>query len=244
MPVNPSKTVRELAAELPYATRIFENLGIDYCCGGQRPLSEACSHSQVSVDTVIEQLEVAESAVEDSREASHTNWTRESLPALINQILKRHHVYIREEGPRLQKLFAKVATKHGEKHPEILRARELFEGLLAELHVHLMKEEQILFPYVLRMEESQLSGEPVPPSCFGTVQNPIAMMMSEHDGAGEALRQIRKATGNLEAPDDACISFQSLYRDLRAFEADLHQHIHLENNILFPRALAMERADC
>lgn len=241
MPVDTSKTVRELAVELPYATRIFENLGIDYCCGGQRPLLEACSHSQIAVDTVIRQLELAESTVEDSRAASQKNWARESVPALIDQILKRHHVYIREEGPRIQKLFAKVATKHGEKHPEVVRALQVFEALLAELDVHLMKEEQILFPYVLRMEESQLSGEPVPPSCFGTVQNPIAMMMAEHDGAGEALRQIRKETGNLQAPADACVSFQSLYRDLLAFEADLHQHIHLENNILFPRSLAMER---
>jgi regulator of cell morphogenesis and NO signaling len=243
MTVDTNRTVRELAVELPYATRIFESLGIDYCCGGKRPLGEACAQSRVAVETVVQQLELAEAGVQDSREARASNWAKESVPGIIDRILKQHHAYVREESPRLQQVFAKVASKHGENHPEVLRARELFDQLAEELAVHLMKEEQILFPYILRMDESQLSKEPMPPSCFGTVRNPIAMMMSEHDGAGELLKQIRKETGDLKAPADACVTFQSLYRDVLAFEADLHQHIHLENNILFPRALAMEGSE-
>ena len=108
--------------------------------------------------------------------------------------------------------------------------------------MHLMKEEQILFPYVLRMEESALAGEPAPPAMFGTVMNPVRMMMQEHDNAGEALRSLRKATNDYRVPEDACISYRTLYDALQGFEKDLHQHIHLENNVLFPRASAMENA--
>lgn len=242
MPVDTSKTVRELAVELPYAPRVFEKLGIDFCCGGKRPLTEACAATGVDVSNVVAELESAEAAIQQGREAAAKNWAAGSVGEVIDQILQRHHTYVRSEAPRLQQLFAKVASKHGENHPELIHARELFDALAGELAVHLMKEEQILFPYILRMEESQLSGEPVPPSCFGTVKNPISMMFMEHDSAGEILKQIRRQTNDLKSPDDACVSYQSLYRDLLAFEADLHQHIHLENNILFPRALAMEGA--
>jgi regulator of cell morphogenesis and NO signaling len=243
MPVDTSKTLRELAVELPYAPRVFENLGIDYCCGGKRPLQEACAQSRVALETVVEHLEMAEAAVRDNHQAAAKNWAKGSIGELIDQIVQRHHAYVRQESPRLQQLFAKVAPKHGERHPELIRVSGLFDSLVAELAVHMMKEEQILFPYILRMEESHISGEPAPPSCFGTVRNPIAMMLSEHDSAGELLKQIRKETGDLKAPEDACVSYQALYRDLLAFEADLHQHIHLENNILFPRALKMEGAE-
>jgi len=133
-----------------------------------------------------------------------------------------------------------VAGVHGRNHPELLTVQELFSALSEELQVHLMKEEQILFPYVLRMEESVLAGEPAPPAMFGTVMNPIRMMMQEHDGAGEGLRALRRTTGEYQVPDDACISYRTLYDALQNFEKDLHQHIHLENNVLFPRASAME----
>lgn len=242
MPVDISKTVRELAVELPYATRVFENLGIDYCCGGKRALGEACAASGVSVERVVESLAQAEAAVDANERAVAGNWAERSTDEIIDRILARHHAYIREQAPVIQQKFAKVASKHGERHPEVHRAQDLFQSLAEELMLHLMKEEQILFPYIRRMEESRISGEPLPPSCFGTVRNPIAMMFSEHDSAGEILKQIRKETGDLNAPEDACATYQALYRDLLDFEADLHQHIHLENNILFPRALEMEGA--
>ena len=147
---------------------------------------------------------------------------------------------MREESPRIEALAAKVVGVHGKNHPELLRVQAIFSALAEELRVHLMKEEQILFPYVLLMEESTLAGEPAPPAMFGTVVNPVRMMMQEHDGAGEALRSLRSVTNEYTLPADACISYRTLYQALQGYEADLHQHIHLGNNILFPRAVAME----
>jgi len=138
-------------------------------------------------------------------------------------------------------LFEKVCSVHGKNHPELLRIQATFAGLAQELTMHMMKEEMVLFPYVVRMEEAVMQKEPVLPAPFGTVQNPVSMMMHEHDSAGEALRVMRKASGGYMPPADACASYQTLYRALVEFEADLHQHIHLENNILFPRAIEMEK---
>ena len=143
---------------------------------------------------------------------------------------------------RLGPLFDKVCSVHGKNHPELLQVRASFQGLEQELTMHMMKEEVVLFPYIVRMEESVIQKEPVVPSPFGSVENPVAMMMHEHDSAGEALHAMRNGSASYKRPGDACISFQTLYKALADFEADLHQHIHLENNILFPRAIAMEKA--
>ena len=161
---------------------------------------------------------------------------------MLAHIRSTHHVYTREEIARLIPLFDKVCSVHGANHPELLRLREIFGGLAQELTTHLMKEEMVLFPYILRMEEAAVAKEPMLPSPFGSVRNPVAMMMHEHDGAGNALRSMREISNGYAAPADACVSFQTLYQALAAFEADLHQHIHLENNVLFPRAVEMERA--
>jgi regulator of cell morphogenesis and NO signaling len=149
---------------------------------------------------------------------------------------------VRSECPRILALIAKVVGVHGKNHPELLTVQAIFAALSEELQLHLMKEEQILFPYVLRMEESVIASEIAPPAMFGTVMNPIRMMIQEHDGAGDALRSLRSATGDYSVPEDACVSYRTLYQALQDFEKDLHQHIHLENNILFPRASAMEAA--
>ena len=237
MTIATTKTVGEIAAEMPNATREFEKLGIDYCCGGSRTLGEACAEANISVDEVLARLE--KSLTSSQTEASQ-DWQKPLLADLIAHITTTHHVFVREESPRIQALAAKVVGVHGKNHPELNRVQELFSALAAELSVHLMKEEQILFPYVLRMEESALAGEPVPPAMFGTVVNPIRMMMQEHDGAGDSLRALRTITNDYKLPEDACISYRTLYQALQGFEVDLHQHIHLENNILFPRAVAME----
>ncbi len=171
---------------------------------------------------------------------SAEDWQNQLLADLITHITRTHHVFVREECPRIQALAEKVVSVHGKNHPELLQVQETFSALAEELSVHLMKEEQVLFPYVVRMEESVLAGEPVPPAMFGTVVNPVRMMMQEHDGAGDALRSLRSITGNYAVPEDVCISYKTLYQALQGFESDLHQHIHLENNILFPRAVAME----
>jgi regulator of cell morphogenesis and NO signaling len=239
MTFDESKTVREFALSIPSATKVFEKLGIDYCCGGGKKLGEACVQAKLPVDQVLQQLEQAES----SRLAGNENgpdWTAQLLADLVDHIVKKHHAYVQSEIPRLSALAEKVASKHGPTHPETLKVNELFETLADELTMHLMKEEQILFPYIVRMEEAVLEKAPVLPPPFGTVQNPVRMMVSEHDSAGTILRELRAITSDYSAPEGACTSYRTLYNGLLEFEADLHQHIHLENNILFPRAIAME----
>ena len=235
--LDTAKTVREIAVEMPQATRVFEKLGIDYCCGGAKSLEQACAAANLNVRQVLQSLETAD------KPASERDWNSGELGALIEHIVGTHHNYVKSEVPRLDALIAKVCGVHGKNHPELLEAQSVFRALGAELSTHLMKEENILFPYINRMEETVLSGQPSPRPPFGSVGNPIHMMLMEHDSAGEALRELRRLTNDYAAPADACISYQTLYRALLEFEADLHQHIHLENNILFPRAIAMERGE-
>jgi regulator of cell morphogenesis and NO signaling len=237
MTIATTKTVGEIAAETPNATREFEKLGIDYCCGGTRTLGEACAEAKISVDEAIARLE---QGLASTQPEFSQDWQKQLLADLMAHIKTTHHVFVREESSRIAALATKVVGVHGKNHPELLQVQEIFSALAAELSVHLMKEEQVLFPYLLRMEESALAGEPAPPATFGTVVNPVRMMMQEHDGAGDALRSLRAITNDYRVPEDACISYRTLYEALQGFEGDLHQHIHLENNILFPRAVAME----
>jgi regulator of cell morphogenesis and NO signaling len=233
-------TVRELAVENPGATRVFERLGIDYCCGGNQTLEQACRGRNLSVDEVRDSLQTAQHSAQAGRE--DRNWQIDPLSDLVSHITTTHHKYTREEIARLGPLFAKVCSVHGANHPELLRLREIFTTLSQELTTHLMKEEMVLFPYIIRMEEAVIEKAPILPPPFGTVQNPVSMMEHEHDSAGNALRSLREISQGYTAPPDACISYQTLYKALADLEADLHQHIHLENNILFPRAIEMEKA--
>ena len=233
-----AKTVREVAVENPAATRVFERFGIDYCCGGTQALEHACQRAGVSFEEVIESLEMEEAAARAAMQVH--DWQNESLSELITHIKSTHHKYTRDETVRLAALLQKVSSVHGKNHPELFAIRETFGWVSQELTTHMMKEEMVLFPYIERMEESVIQNEPVLPAPFGSVQNPVALMEHEHDSAGTALRSMRKASSDFTPPSDACISYQTLYKALEAFEADLHQHIHLENNILFPRAIAME----
>jgi regulator of cell morphogenesis and NO signaling len=238
MSITVDKTVRELALENPAATRVFERLGIDYCCGGNKSLEQACRTVNLSIDQVIGTLEVAEHsalAVQTVRD-----WQTEPLADLISHIANTYHKFTREELARLAPLLDKVCSVHGKNHPELLQVRTSFQGLAQELTMHMMKEELMLFPYIVRMEEAAIQKEQVLPAPFGSVQNPVSMMEHEHDSAGNALRAMREASRGYTAPPDGCISYQTLYQALAGFEADLHQHIHLENNVLFPRAIVME----
>jgi regulator of cell morphogenesis and NO signaling len=235
MTLNTTKTVRELALEVPNATRVFERLRIDYCCGGGRNIADACRVVGVRLDELSSLLEEA-GAVRDS---SH-DFAAGPLSDLIRHILDTHHVYTREESARIQALLDKVCGKHGANHPELREVRDLFLKLDADLQPHMFKEEQILFPYILRLEAAAAAGAPAPFAPFGTVNNPVRMMMFEHDTAGDFLRELRAAARDFRAPDDACMSFRALYQALEDFEKDLHQHIHLENNVLFPRAVELE----
>ncbi len=233
------KTVRELALEHSTATRVFEKLGIDYCCGGNKSLEDACRASNLSIDQVIDSLEMAEQAAHAAQKDQ--NWQTEALADLVAHIENTHHKYTREEMARLVPLLDKVCSVHGKNHPELQQVRASFRGLVQELTTHMMKEEGVLFPYIVRMEEAVIQKEPVLPAPFGSVQNPVSMMEHEHDSAGKALRAMREGSSGYTAPGDACVSYQTLYKALADFEADLHQHIHLENNILFPRAVALEK---
>jgi regulator of cell morphogenesis and NO signaling len=168
------------------------------------------------------------------------DWQREPLSDLIAHITSTHHTYTRREIARLGPLFDKVCSVHGKNHPELLHIRAGFRGLAQELTMHMMKEEMVLFPYIVRLEEAVMQREPVSAPPFGSVSNPISMMEHEHDSAGNALRAMRQASSGYNPPPDACVSYQTLYKALVDFEEDLHQHIHLENNILFPRAIALE----
>ena len=239
MHLTTEKTVREVALEHPAATRVFEKLGIDYCCGGNRSLEEACQKVNVPAFLVLDTLEMAE----ESERAARTvrSWQEEPLSDLIAHIEKTHHNYVREESVRLTSLLEKVCSVHGKNHAELFEIRATFAGLVQELTLHMMKEEKILFPYIVRMEEAVIQKEPILPGPFGSVGKPVAMMEHEHDSAGQALRAMRKSSNDYKAPADGCVSYQTLYKALEAFEADLHQHIHLENNILFPRSIAMEK---
>ena len=238
MAVMTTKTVRELAVENPAATRIFEKFGIDYCCGGSQSLEQACEKASISIEQILDTLEKAKETERAAQLAR--DWNREPLAELIAHIKNTHHKYTREETARLNALLHKVCSVHGKNHPELFEIQRTFAALTHELTTHLMKEEMVLFPYIERMEEALLQKEPMLPAPFGTVQNPVAMMEHEHDSAGNALRVMRKASREYTAPEDACVSYQTLYKALEAFEVDLHRHIHLENNILFPRAVEME----
>jgi len=236
MSIAAEKTVRELALENPAATRVFEKLGIDYCCGGGRSLEQACKEAHVPIERVETSL------AEAPRVEAGRDWAAEPLFELAAHIRNTHHRYKRDEIKRLGPLFEKVCSVHWKNHPELLELRVTFDRLAQELRMHMVKEEAVLFPYIERMEESVVAHEPVLPPPFGAVRNPVAMMMREHDDAGTALREMRDTSHGYTAPADACLSYQTLYRALAEFEADLHQHIHLENNILFPRAVELERA--
>jgi len=229
-------TVREIATELPQSTRLFEKLRIDYCCGGHRPLSEACASAGVDVDNVMAML----GEVTQSEDTSELDFQNIPIPELITYILDTHHIFTKSEIERLQALTDKVIAAHGANHPELLHLRELWQRLGADLKPHMFKEEQVLFPYIVAMVQAADHKRAAPFAPFGTVNNPIRMMMREHDAAGEIVRELRALTSDYKAPADACISYQTLYQALENFERDLHQHIHLENNILFPKALAME----
>ena len=237
MSIEATQTVGELAANIPGATREFEKLGIDYCCGGNRTLGEACADAKIPVNQALSRLQNGFAAPGTGEDR---DWKGQPLADLIAHISGTHHVFVREECPRIERLASKVVAVHGKNHPELLQVQEAFGALASELNLHLTKEEHILFPYIRLMEEAAAAKEPTPPAMFGTVMNPVRMMMQEHDGAGEALKNLRAITNNYEVPGDACISFVTLYDALKAFEADLHQHIHLENNILFPRSVALE----
>jgi regulator of cell morphogenesis and NO signaling len=239
MALNATQTVRQLATEVPNATRIFEKFGIDYCCGGGKSLEAACAQANLPLNEVLQSLQ--QGTAPAAGVGNLPDFNQASLSELVAHIVNTHHAYVKQEIPRLQKLLAKVVSVHGQNHPELFDMQHVFGGLAAELTSHMMKEEMVLFPYVNSLEQAVDSGRPSPRSPFGTVANPVQMMEMEHESAGNALKQLRNLSSDYTPPQDACFSYNTLFSALGEFETDLHQHIHLENNILFPRAIAMEQ---
>jgi len=237
MTISLDKTVREIAVEVPASVQVFETLGIDYCCGGRKSLEQACSDLHLATPEVLQKLQ---KVTEERSETDDGQWHSASLADLTQYIVRKHHSFVRQQGTRLEALAQKVRDKHGAKYPELARIADLFRALRDELSMHMSKEEQVLFPYITRLEHAVQSGQPAPHSPFGTVANPIQVMTDEHDDAGSLLGAIRRASNDYLPPVDACPSYYAFYDGLKAFERDMHYHIHLENNILFPRALALE----
>jgi regulator of cell morphogenesis and NO signaling len=231
-----TKTVREIALENPATIRVFEKYGIDYCCGGRKPLSEACEARQIEVDEVIAALERAAS----EPVPQSNDWAGKPLVDLASHIVNTHHAYVNREVPRLAQLAARVVSRHGDTMPELRMIQEKVAQISEELTNHQAKEEMILFPHIARLERAAAEGAEAPKGGFGTVANPIAMMTREHDSAGALMAEIRELSKDFTPPVGACPTFLNFYNSLQEFEQDLHQHVHLENNILFPKAIALE----
>jgi regulator of cell morphogenesis and NO signaling len=226
-------TVGQIVAERAGRARVFEGFGIDYCCGGKRPLGEACSEHGLDAKVVIDAIRTADAEAAPTQEE---DWSRVPTNELIEHIVGMHHAFLRRELPRLGELAMKTEEAHGERHGELAECRSVLAALHAELESHMLKEEQILFPAIRNME----SASPGREGFFGSLQGPIGVMEHEHESAAEALSRLRELTNDFTPPEDACNTWRALLDGLRTLETDLHQHIHKENNILFPRAIGLE----
>jgi regulator of cell morphogenesis and NO signaling len=229
-------TVGQIAANLPISARIFEKYGIDFCCGGRVPLAEACQQRGLDPAAVLEEIDRTAQAPAAEPE---TAWRTATLTSLAGHIVETHHGYMKTQLPRLEAMLQKIVDAHSARHSDVLAPlAATYRAMKEELDGHLLKEEMILFPLIRALE----SGFERRNFYCGSVQNPIRMMVMEHDSAGGALARMRQLTASYTPPPDACNTFRAFYFELAAMEADLHQHIHLENNILFPRAIALESA--
>jgi regulator of cell morphogenesis and NO signaling len=234
--LDTSITVGQLVADRPSRSRVFQQLGIDFCCGGKKPLEEVCRAKGLDPNTVLRTLLAGEN--ETTGADNTADAARMSLTELCDHIEGTHHAYLRSELPRLQQMIARVAAVHGDRYPWMRDVLEVFVPFTRELASHMLKEEQVLFPMIrgLQAGRTGLAGH-----CGGTIANPVRMMEHEHDDAGDALRRMHELTDGYTPPADACNTFRAALDGLRELEQDMHQHVHKENNVLFPRALELER---
>lgn len=225
--IDPARSVGELAQSIPGAARTFEQLGIDYCCRGMQSLREAAAQTSIPLQGLVERLTLADEALPPVPSEPRQ---------LCEFIVRHHHTFTRDALQRLTPLADKVLRVHGAGHPELRRVRQVVEALACELEPHMLKEEQILFPYIAALAAGQLPAAP-----FGQIEHPLRVMQLEHDYVGELLRELDQLTFGYCPPSGACASFKVFYAGLEDLQADLHQHIHLENNVLFPSALALKK---
>lgn len=231
-----TQSIREIISTQASAAAVLERFDIDLCSHANESLHQTCAGLQLSVDQVLEKLADAAANEHGALPADLTSW---SLSRLIQHIVRTHHQYVRRELPRLAQIAEKVAGKHGQRAPELIQIVNLIDSLSSEIFAHLQKEEQILFPFIAEMEQ-QIAGCCAPQACFRTVAQPVAMMIAEHESAEGIVAEMRRLTQGFAPPDWACASFAALYAGLREFAADLRQHVHLENDVLFPRAINLE----
>lgn len=233
MAIDVKRPVGELVAERISRACVLERFGIDYCCHGKTPLDDACRRLGLVSEEVLGALAQADAA---PQAVGEPDFARMPLSELADQIEATHHAFMKAELPRVERLLAKVRAAHAERHPELHEVTAVFAGFQLEIDSHMMKEERILFPMIRQLE----TATSLPTFHCGSVRNPIRVMEHEHDSAGSALARMRSLTGGFTAPADGCASYQALMAGMAAVEADLHRHIHKENNILFPKAAVLE----
>lgn len=231
------ETVGEIVAKDFRKAQVFKKLGIDFCCGGKKTLSEVSSKKGLSVEDLKKEL----AAIDKQDSSPSSNFDKWDIAFLTDYIINTHHQYVKENSSFMLELSEKVARVHGGSHPEVIQVAEIFARVAKDLNLHLMKEEKILFPFIKALVEVKKTGGKVKDMPFDEVSTPIQMMEVEHEQAGEDLVAIRELTSNYTLPADACTSYSILFKKLEEFEDDLHQHVHLENNILFPKAIELEK---
>ena len=229
------KTLAEIVTDNIRSAIVFEEYGLDFCCRGNRNLREACEEKNINVQEIVDSLENLSNGTNEELKADQ--W---ELDFLVDHIMQKHHQYVKRMIPVISLHSDKVALVHGENHPETIQIADLFLAVRTELESHMMKEERILFPQIKQMVSVQKESAQFFPPAFGTIQNPIRMMEYEHTSSGDALYKIRELSNGYAHPEDACNTFKALYSELKEFEEDLHKHIHLENNILFPKSIELE----
>jgi regulator of cell morphogenesis and NO signaling len=229
-------TIGEIVAADYRAAAVFQRHGIDFCCHGARTLERGCRDAGVDTAEVMREIEEA-TATSASGLPRFNSW---ELPTLVTYIVSNHHAYVRDMLPLITAHSRKIADVHGSRHPELPRVAALVQDVADEMTSHMMKEEHILFPYIVQLADAAAAGRPAPQAPFGSVDNPIHMMEAEHESAGNAMLEIRELTDGFAVPADGCTTYAVCLQELEAFERDLHAHVHLENNILFPKASALE----
>ncbi len=230
-------TIGDFVAQDFRTAAIFSKYGIDFCCKGQRTIEEVCKTKNLKEADLLEEL----NTVMDTKNDYGIDFNSWPLDLLVVYIEKTHHRFVEQKTPVILQYLDKLCSVHGSNHPELLQINELFQGCAGELAQHMKKEELILFPFIKEMMNATKSQGSINPPHFGTVNNPITMMMEEHDAEGERFRKIAALTNNYTPPADACNTYRVTYAMLEEFEQDLHKHIHLESNILFPKAKALEK---
>jgi len=230
------RALADIVTADPRAAAVFDRRGLDYCCHGRDTLADAAARHGLDAGAVLAELAVLGPA--EQAGSAEDAWTQ--LDELTSHIVARHHAYVRNISPVLSAWLEKLVTRHGQGHPELLVVRNEFEALRAEMGTHMMKEENILFPYIDALAVAARGGGRLPRTPFGTVVNPIRVMEDDHREAGEALERLRRVTADYAAPADACTTYRLCYAELAKYEADLHRHVHLENHVLFPKAVELE----